>query len=228
MTRALTAIERGNDLALPDTMPALPYNDGYRTPVPDGGPPSPAGEPTGNVGALLARVLLAATLAAEDGAEVPVASMVFLGVLGPEPTKVKDMGAAAAVRKEAVGPAIKHLARWGQVATAGTGAAMTAALTSEGGAARDAHRARMAAVEDDWRTRHGAPVVDDLRAVLSSLYQPGPSGRPPLADGLEPPEKGWRASKPYRAQTDQMLTDPAAGLPVHPLLTHRGAWPDGA
>lgn len=226
---ALTAIERANDLDLPDTMPALGYADGYATPVPDGGPASPAGAAAENVGALLARVLLAFTLECEQGASVPVATAaVILGALDVEPVGIKELPALTAVRKEAIAPAIKFLDKRGFVATDGKGASMRVALAPDGVAARAARADRVAEVEQRWVARHGSAVAD-LRTVLRSLYEPdGDGGGPALGAGLVPPDRGWRAGKAYLAQTDLMIADPSIGLPRHPMLTHRGAWPDGA
>ena len=49
-----------------------------------------------------------------------------------------------------------------------------------------------------------------------------------MEDGLEPYPEGWRASGRYLAQTNAMLADPVTGLPRHPLVLHRGGWPDGS
>ena len=225
---ALTDIERTNDLDLPDTMPVLGYADGYATPVPAGGPTKPSREPARTVGSLLARVLLAFTLACEDDAVVPVPSAaVILGALAPDPIGVKELPARTAVRKEALTPAVNFLSKRGFVAADGKGARQVVGLTPEGVAARTAHDERAALVARRWRDLHGTSV-DDLRAALASLYEDDGGGNPLLGAGLVPHERGWRAGKAYRAQTETMIADPSVGLPRHPLLTHRGAWPDGA
>jgi hypothetical protein len=54
------------------------------------------------------------------------------------------------------------------------------------------------------------------------------SQREALAEDLHPPDGGWRAAKPYLAHTQRVLTDPTAALPWHPMVLHRGGWPDGA
>jgi hypothetical protein len=80
-----------------------------------------------------------------------------------------------------------------------------------------------AALEDYW-ARAARPGDQRLRAGLDAIV----SQREALAEGLRPPEGGWRAARPYLAQTRRMLADGAAALPWHPMVLHRGGWPDGA
>ena len=49
-----------------------------------------------------------------------------------------------------------------------------------------------------------------------------------LGMGDPAPDGGWRGQPPYLAQTQRMLADPAAALPWHPMVLHRGGWPDGS
>jgi hypothetical protein len=49
-----------------------------------------------------------------------------------------------------------------------------------------------------------------------------------LAAGLTPPEGGWRAQRPYLAQTQRLLADPLGSMPHQPMVLHRGGWPDGS
>ena len=49
-----------------------------------------------------------------------------------------------------------------------------------------------------------------------------------LAGGLVPPPGCWRGEKPYLTQTRRVLAEPAAALPWHPMVLHRGGWPDGS
>ena len=86
-------------------------------------------------------------------------------------------------------------------------------LTAAGPAALGDYRARATSGEDEA-----------LRAALEAVV----SRREALAEGLVPPPGGWRGEKPYLAQTRRMLADPAAALPWHPMVLHRGGWPDGS
>ncbi len=128
--------------------------------------------------------------------------------------------------------------------------------TERGRRSRDG-RAKMAArVEAGWEERFGAAAVGRLRDVLTAVvvHQAGagagagtgalvgaeaegaaadrlggPAGHvPSLALGLEPYPDGWRSRPPYLAQTKAVLADPAAALPRHPMVLHRGGYPDGS
>jgi hypothetical protein len=101
-------------------------------------------------------------------------------------------------------------------------------LTAKGQRALEAYRLRIRQVEVAWVDRFGAGKVDALRAALSDLIGRRVDGRPLLALGLEPDPDGWRAAKPYAAQTGALLRDPAAALPHYPVVSHRGGFPDGS
>jgi hypothetical protein len=76
----------------------------------------------------------------------------------------------------------------------------------------------------DSRARADHRASPALRACLEAVV----SQRGALAEGLIPPDGGWRGQPPYLAQTRRMLADPAAALPWHPMVLHRGGWPDGS
>jgi hypothetical protein len=63
-----------------------------------------------------------------------------------------------------------------------------------------------------------------LRDCLDAIV----SQREALSAGLGPPEGCWRAGRPYLGQTRRVLADPTAALPWHPMVLHRGGWPDGS
>ena len=89
----------------------------------------------------------------------------------------------------------------------------TLALTEAGSAALDDYRSRVAERSD------GA-----LRAALTALLDQ----RDALRAGLVPPPGCWRGERPYLAQTERLVADPTAALPWHPMVLHRGGWPDGS
>jgi hypothetical protein len=72
--------------------------------------------------------------------------------------------------------------------------------------------------------RWAAQAGSRLEAALADLL----AREDLLALGLRPPARGWRASKPYLAQTRAMLEDPSGVLPHYPMVLHRGGWPDGS
>ncbi|MGI0151725.1 MAG: hypothetical protein ACREC5_07305, partial [Thermoplasmata archaeon] len=79
-------------------------------------------------------------------------------------------------------------------------------------------------VLDRYRSHKPPRVPPGLRSALLALLS-----RPDLlAVGLAPPAGAWRGELPYRAQTERMLADPLGALPWHPMVLHRGGWPDGS
>jgi hypothetical protein len=89
-------------------------------------------------------------------------------------------------------------------------------LTDVGAEARDRVTARVAREEEEWRVRIPGSVTD-LRDALERIVLDTALERSPLAAGLEPPPDGWR-SKVRRPEV----------LPHHPVVTHRGGYPDGS
>ena len=86
-------------------------------------------------------------------------------------------------------------------------------LTVTGLDALDGFRARAAQLKDK-----------KLRTALQAVV----SHREALVEGLVPPPGAWRGARPYLAQTQRLLANPTAALPWHPMVLHRGGWPDGA
>ena len=92
-------------------------------------------------------------------------------------------------------------------------------LTALGREAQDARRSGCIARSSTHGRRPAA-----LRAALAGVLE-----RPDLLVlELRPHPGGWRGTKPYLAQTESMLEDPAATLPHYPMVLHRGGWPDGS
>jgi hypothetical protein len=192
---------------MPSALPEVHASDGFRTHVVE----SPAPSEDGWLGGLLAQALTSLTLGHEQGAPVslPLAAN-FLRVIGGEQARLRDLPARAGVSKEAVAMAAGYLERTGQ---AESGPQRSVTLTAAGRSALGDYRARAAARDD--------PA---LRAALEAVV----SQREALAAGLVPPPGGWRGEQPYLAQTRRVLADPAAALPWHPMVLHRGGWPDGS
>jgi hypothetical protein len=84
------------------------------------------------------------------------------------------------------------------------------ALTTNGHAAAATTFAAVAEVEDRW----GAV---ELREVLEPLVSDGTLAGSPLRLAVDPPKGTWRANRP-----------PPATLPHHPVVSHRGGYPDGS
>ena len=188
----------------------LPVASGDLRTAPPSGPPRPV---PSDVSAALARVLLAFTLEFEEASPValPVAAN-GLRVLEGAPVPVRELPRRAGVSKEATSWMLGILRRRSCVETAFTEGArgQSASLTPTGLAAREACVERLAALEQGWRARFGATAIEALRTPLERL-------QPRLFEGLEPPASGWRAR-----------LKPPDILPHHPMVLHRGGYPDGA
>ncbi|MGH9105098.1 MAG: hypothetical protein ACRDZX_04535 [Acidimicrobiales bacterium] len=161
--------------------------------------------------ALLGQTLTAFTVEQEDGAAIslPLAAN-FLRVLDAQPLAVKDLPACTGLSKEAVAMALGFLQRR-HLTTTDPG--RTVRLNSKGQDLFQTYRKRA------WQSEDAG-----LRAVLSRLLEQTEA----LSAGLTPPEGGWRARPPYLAQTHRLLANPTGALPWHPMVLHRGGWPDGS
>jgi len=162
-------------------------------------------------GALMGQALTILTLEHERGSRVslPLAADV-LRVIGDGVVPIRDLPRLSGVSKEAVAMGTGFLHR-GKLAEIRPGRLIC--MTDRGHAALE-----------EYRVRAARPGDRRLRAALEAVV----SQRDALAEGLRPPEGGWRAGKPYLAQTQRMLADPAAALPWQPMVLHRGGWPDGS
>jgi hypothetical protein len=195
---------------MPWAPPEVHASDGFRTHVADG----PGAGDDASFSGLMGQALTALTLGHERGSRLslPLAADV-LRVIDDEAVPVRDLPRLSGVSKEAIamGTGFLGRAKLAELRPGRPGRLTT--LTSAGQTALGDYRAR-AAGRDDRRLRAG------LEAIVSQ--------REALAEGLRPPQGGWRAAKPYLAQTQRMLADPTAALPWHPMVLHRGGWPDGA
>lgn len=212
LREALVGVVGTLDRALPDALPVVGPARAFLCPPPAGPAPQPAEDVAElPLGPLLARVLLAYTLEAEEGVR---AGLPFredlLRLLDERGVRVRDLPARSGVSKEAQAMALGVLERGGLGEVAGdaeAGRFKVARLNERGVRARDAHAARLREVDAAW-----APRTGELREVLTPLVT---SGR--LLGALAPPPGGWRASLP-RPST----------LPNYPMVLHRGGYPDGA
>lgn len=212
----LSEVVDGLDAAATEYLPIVGGTNGMRSEI--------AGrqEPSSPVPLLarLAQALFAYTLEFEREAplSLPLSETVVRAVADAG-TDVRDLPAAAAISPEAVSMALTYLTKHGYVEVA----EKTVRLTPLGVEARAATPAQHARVEGVWVGRLGRARVERLRSATSALLD-----QRSLAEGLTPPTGAWRLEPRYRAQTEAMLADPPTGLPRHPLVLHRGGWPDGS
>lgn len=176
---------------------------------------------------LFSRALLAFTLDFEHDFELslPLGANV-VRVLDEEGTPVRDLPDLSGVSKEAISMAMTYLENNGLV-TLDTDPekkrTKLVRLTPEGRKAQAAHHDRLDEVEKDWTSRFGGDTIDALRGALEGVV-----GHERFAEGLVPPPTGWRAKKPYRKRTEAFTERPREALPHHPMVLHRGGWPDGS
>lgn len=213
---SLSAIVEDVDAEFPDYLPVVGY--GLLTEAFDAARPMakrPGAAGALGLPALLSKVLLALTLDFERGwpLSLPVSANV-LRLLTAEGVSVKTLPRQSGVSKEAIETSLSFLVKRGLVALgahATDGRTRVARLTPTGKAAQQAFHQRLQAVEEGFAARFGP---DAVRALRASLEHFAPSL---LFLGMEPHASGWRASLPR----------PEA-LPHHPMVLHRGGFPDGA
>ena len=193
--------------AMPWAPPEVHPSDGFYTHVIEG----PVVKEDPPLVSLMGQALTSLILEQEKGAEVslPMGANI-LRVIGPEVVRTRDIPSLSGVSKEAVAMAVNFL-KARQMAEPVPGGSVR--LTATGLDALDGYRQRAAHAKD----KH-------LRAALQAVV----SQREALAEGLLPPTGVWRGARPYLAQTQRLLADPTANLPWHPMVLHRGGWPDGA
>ena len=197
--------------AVPWAPPEVSPTDGFRTKIIDGDPDSDADPGSVPLGVLLGKVLTAATLDQERdaGASLPLTAN-YLRVRDTATVRLRDLPALTGISKEGTAMAVGYLQRSG-LAVAAPGRSV--ALTSGGLDALS-----------DYRIRAGRLIDQELRAALTAILVQTEA----LSAGMIPPAGGWRGERPYRTQTERILADPTRALPWHPMVLHRGGWPDGS
>jgi DNA-binding MarR family transcriptional regulator len=181
----------------------------------------PALPARGSLSPLLSGVLLAFTVDFEAESRISLAiSANTLRVLDAAGTRPSDLPRLTGVSPEGNAMCAGWLERHGcAVAVPDTTArrGKVVRLTPKGEKAQQKYRRLLRATEDSWRTRFGAATIDDLRAALENVVGDGTLEASPLARGLTPHPDNWRA-RVRRPET----------LPHHPMVLHRGGYPDGS
>jgi len=186
LRESLRAIDAQLDPALPDCLPILGYGlfsapgDGPRpTPQPRPRPgPGPAPEPvppSGDLPALLSRVLLAFAIEFERESPLSLAICAdVLRVLDQDGVRVRDLPGLSGVSREAISMAMGVLGKRGLAVTgpAPDGSRWRVArLAPKGRYAQNKYRERLDAVENRWQARFGGQAADALRAALEQLTE---------------------------------------------------------
>ena len=178
--------------------------------------------PNGALSPLLSGVLVAFTVDFESDARIALPiSANTLRVLDPSGTRIGDLPRLTGVSREANAMCAGWLERRGCAvtepdSTAARGKVLR--LTAKGQKAQQKYHRLLGATEESWRTRYGAAAVDDLRSALEHVVGDGTLASSPLAPGLVPYPDNWRAGVRRLPET----------LPHHPMVLHRGGYPDGS
>ena len=176
---------------------------------------------SGSLSPLLSGVLLAFTVDFEAEARISLPiSANTLRVLDAAGTRPGDLPRLTGVSREGNAMCAGWLERHGcAVAVPDTTArrGKVIRLTPKGEKAQQKYRRLLRATEESWRTRFGAAAIDDLRAALEDVVGDGTFEASPLARGLVPHPDNWRA----RVRRPEIL-------PHHPMVLHRGGYPDGS
>jgi DNA-binding MarR family transcriptional regulator len=177
---------------------------------------------TTDLSQLLSGVLLAFTVDFERASRISLPiSANTLRVLDPPGVRIRDLPRLTGVSKEANAMCAGWLERHGcAVAEPDPGATRgkVLRLTDKGLGAQQKCRRLLDATEASWTSTFGADAVDDLREALHHLVGDMTLDGSPLAPGLEPYADNWRAGVRQRPDT----------LPHHPMVLHRGGYPDGS
>ena len=178
---------------------------------PDADAARASGDMAKNLGPLLGRALVELTLDHEGGSQtsLPLAAN-GLRVVAGAPVATRELTARTGTSKEAVAMVTGFLQRKG-LATAVPNRMIVA--TTEGIEALY-----------DYEEQAAAADRPQLRSALESIL----GRRDELALGLVPPPGCWRGEGTYKRQTNRLLANPRSALPWHPMVLHRGGWPDGS
>lgn len=202
----LRALTSRFTMTLPRYLPVVNFADGMRTHVPD-----VRRDYDVNLPVLLSHALIAYTVEFEADAVVSLPmSANILRVLDTTGVPVRELPARSGVSKESIAAALRFLAKHGHVAVRPAATrGKVAVLTAQGQRTLDGYREGR--VERAWRTRYGNDTIAEIRAALA------PCTDEVLRQGLTPYPDGWRAA---------LKQQPV--LPHHPMVLHRGGYPDGS
>jgi hypothetical protein len=205
------------EIELPLYLPVLGY--GLVSERPAGEPRAPRETSSLDLPALLSQVLLEFTLRFEGESQLslPVYADV-VRLVGENGLAVRELPRLSGVSKEAIAMAVGFLARHGFAQVD----ARHVTLTAKGLQAQREDADLLGTLDK------GATETARLRDALQDILDRPGGEEGPLSKGLVPYPDGWRARRPYLAQTTAMIHDPAGSLPHQPMVLHRGGYPDGS
>lgn len=210
---ALEVLVGAVDLDFPDYVPiTCPTQNGKLETF---GRLTAAADPHGlDLSILLSRALLTSTVdfERESAISLPVSANT-LRVLEAAPIPLRDLPRLSGVSREAQIMTTGFLARVGCVVIEPVrdGRGQAVRLTEKGLRAKAKYRRLLAATDARLADRCGADGVGALRDALETIADG------PILQGLRPYPDGWRAK-----------VRPPETLPHHPMVLHRGGFPDGS
>jgi hypothetical protein len=162
--------------------------------------------------ALLSQCLLAITYDFEERSDVPLATVAgLLQPLSDEPVLVRDLYELSGIAKKEWGSAVGQLEKAGLVVVGPIpgGKAKSVALSPEGVATKARAESLTRTIESEWRKQIG-PQLDSLRKELERVVDEAWTWTDPYPDG-------WRSK-----------TKLPRHLAHHPIVSHRGGYPDAS
>jgi DNA-binding MarR family transcriptional regulator len=231
LRESLSSLADQLDVGPPHYLPVAGVSKREPTPWPVGATTRDLGRQ--DLSVLLSRVLLALSIDFERASRLSLAvSADALRVVEADGVRVWDLPRLAGISREATAISVRLLEKQGCLVIEPDLAARgskQARLTPKGEKAQEQYRQALSAVDQVWRTRFGAHVVDRLdESARAVIAQRDRDDQPGLSRGLVPYPQGWRAHSPYREQTKALVGDPAAALAHYPMVSHRGGFPDGS
>ena len=218
LKKALVDLVDRFDIQLPHYFPVLGHLDGMRAylPIePDSDSPQKLALPN-----IMSKVVHRYTLSIEEGSEVSLVHRAnVLRILTPDGIPVRQVPQLAGISKEALKMAYGFLMKSGHVveepSTSGRGKQLR--LTKKGIKEQARYDELHEAMEKRWEDEYSAEILSRLRKSLDAILESDVEGESPLFQGLAPVPGTWRAEIPKLTQ-----------LPHHPMVLHRGGWPDGS
>jgi hypothetical protein len=170
---------------------------------------------------LLSRALLAFTIDYERESEWSLTLTANqLRVLSADGMPLRELSRRSGVSPEVTASQGKFMVARGLAGI--DGQSKRIALTARGIGARREYVDRLRIVEDQWRQQFGESAIAALKSTSERILDQR------LSPGLRPYPDGWRSRGPYAARTAAMLDNPREFLPHHPVISHRGGYPDGS
>ena len=219
LKQTLVSIVSTFDQPLPHYFPVLDHLKGMRVlnpNQPDSEPPESLALPY-----LLSQASHLFSLQAEQSSDISLAIRSnVLRVLDLQPTAKKELPRLSGISKEAIAMSLTYLKKHDLALEEPlqTERGKAVRLTDRGNLEKQKYHTIVDSVEKNWQKKMPAKQFADLHSTLESFVQYEQGQDSQLFQGLIPPSPNlWRANVPKPII-----------LPHHPMVLHRGGWPDGS